>query len=57
MTDKLCEFCGKRKARIRFCSNKCKDRYHNLSNPRGYFKHLRENLDYENGWDAHKDWY
>jgi hypothetical protein len=36
-----------KKARIRFCSNKCKDRYHNLHNPRGKFAHLKEpdNLD------------
>jgi hypothetical protein len=28
------------KARRKFCSNKCKDRYHNVRNPRGYFSHL-----------------
>jgi len=27
-------------ARIKFCSNRCKDRYHNLTNPRGKFAHL-----------------
>ena len=27
-------------ARIKFCSNKCKDKWHNRNNPRGYFAHL-----------------
>lgn len=27
-------------ARIRFCCNKHKDRYHNLNNPRGRYAHL-----------------
>ena len=27
-------------ARIRFCSNKCKDKFHNRHNPRGKFAHL-----------------
>jgi hypothetical protein len=30
----------KKKARVKFCSNKCKDRYHNWNNPRGKFAHL-----------------
>lgn len=30
-----CENCGKAHNRKRFCSNKCKDRYHNKRNPRG----------------------
>ena len=29
------------KARVKFCSNKCKDRYHNINNPRGKFAHLK----------------
>lgn len=33
------EGCNK-KARRRFCSNKHKDRYHNIHNPRGKFAHL-----------------
>ena len=33
--------CNK-KARIKFCSNKCKDRYHNINNPRGKFAHLKD---------------
>lgn len=36
----LLEGCNK-KARIKFCSNKHKDRYHNIHNPRGKFAHLR----------------
>lgn len=34
-TQKLCEQCGRKPARKRFCSNRCKDRYHNTHNPRG----------------------
>ncbi len=38
---KKCECPGcNNKARIRFCSNACKDRYHNIHNPRGKFAHL-----------------
>ncbi len=38
---KKCELDGCNKpARIRFCSNKHKDRYHNIHNPRGKFAHL-----------------
>ena len=62
---KLCENCNKKKARIRFCSNKCKDRFHNKQNPRGYFRHLSSHSrdsehiiamdSREDGWDGHKD--
>ncbi len=31
-----CEQCKKQPARRRFCSNQCKDRWHNLFNARGY---------------------
>ena len=31
--------CNK-EARRKFCSDKHKDQYHNLKNPRGYFDHL-----------------
>jgi hypothetical protein len=38
------EGCNK-KARRKFCSNRCKDRYHNIHNPRGKFAHLNpENM-------------
>lgn len=30
-----CDNCGRPHKRKRFCSNKCKDRYHNKHNPRG----------------------
>jgi len=49
---KQCEGPGCTKpARIRFCSNKCKDRYHNLHNPRGIFAHLKDD-EYEH-YDDH----
>ncbi len=35
----LLEGCHK-KARIKFCSNRHKDRYHNIHNPRGIYAHL-----------------
>jgi len=53
----LLEGCNK-KARRKFCSNKHKDRYHNKTNPRGYFAHLVDNqgdVEDELGWDAHKE--
>ncbi len=40
----LLEGCNN-KARRKFCSNKCKDRYHNIHNPRGKFAYL--NVDYQ----------
>jgi len=49
------------KGRRRFCTNKCKDRYHNINNPRGIFAHLvgqpmRDEIDEgPEGWDGHKD--
>ena len=44
--------------RIKFCSDKHKDKYHNLHNPRGFYKHLKEiepDLDDDGSWDAHKE--
>lgn len=39
---KQCKRIGcQNQARIKFCSNKCKDRYHNVNNPRGKFKYLK----------------
>lgn len=35
MTTVKCEQCGAAHNRKRFCSNKCKDRWHNTRNPRG----------------------
>lgn len=29
----------------RFCGSKCKDRYHNLHNPRGTYRHLAKGGD------------
>jgi len=47
------EGCNK-KARRKFCSNKHKDRYHNIHNPRGYY--AKKNYDEgPEGWDGHKD--
>jgi len=34
--------CGKKTTRPRFCSNRCKDKYHNWTNPRGKFAHLKD---------------
>lgn len=31
-----CAQCGKEHKRKRFCSNKCKDRWHNRNNARGF---------------------
>ena len=31
-----CEQCGKEHIRRRFCSDKCKDTWHNIHNPRGF---------------------
>jgi len=53
MTKCALEGCNK-KARIRFCSNKHKDRYHNIHNPRGKFAHLNPlNEEYDPELDAH----
>lgn len=32
----------KKQARRKFCSNKHKDRFHNLNNPRGHYAHLAD---------------
>lgn len=32
----ICEQCAQEKARKRFCSDKCKDKWHNRFNARGY---------------------
>jgi len=63
---KQCDQCGKQHDRKRFCSNACKDQYHNLHNPRGRaLKHERLTIEeqcyaaamdaVEAGWDGHKD--
>lgn len=31
-----CENCGANHKRRRFCSNTCKDKFHNRTNPRGF---------------------
>ena len=55
-----CEHCNKEHNRERFCSNKCKDRWHNKHNPRGYGLSLQDDRDgiaemagedYASGWD------
>ena len=38
---KKCLQCGKSHNRKKFCSNRCKDLYHNIHNPRGKFAHLK----------------
>jgi len=59
-----CKHCGNPlpAGRKKFCSNRCKDRYHNKNNPRGYFLHLKDSgkinenpeYDWPEGWDGHK---
>lgn len=48
MTQKICPNCFRpvngHPNKI-FCGKKCKDRYHNRVNPRGYFAHLAEERD------------
>lgn len=67
MTDtKRCDNCGRPHKRKRFCSNTCKDRYHNEHNPRGYgLLSDRDGNEWlysdtgrdalEDGWDGHKN--
>ena len=61
-----CDQCRKEHTRKRFCSNRCKDRYHNRHNPRGMARTVSNNTDiddsgydpyggFEEGWDGHKD--
>ena len=62
-----CDNCGKKHDRIRFCSNTCKDKFHNRNNPRGYGIAAKADIE-ENehhaemdgaedaGWDSHKVW-
>ena len=43
MAKRRCPWCGnivKGHSNKRFCGDKCKDRYHNRSNPRGIYAHL-----------------
>lgn len=56
MKKKTCLNCGNTHNRRKFCSDKCKDRYHNRHNPRGYFKHLHPDnrmfdFDYDYDYD------
>lgn len=41
---KKCLTCGNNHNRKKFCSNKCKDKYHNLHNPRGFFSPNKKSL-------------
>lgn len=45
-TPKRCDQCGKplTPRRKRFCCNKCKDHYHNIHNPRGYYAPGKETV-------------
>lgn len=40
----------------KFCGVKCKDQYHNATNPRGYGKRYDWEIvdDYDGSWDAHE---
>ena len=48
-----CKQCGRKHNRKKFCSNKCKDRYHNLHNPRGKFAHLKDKKDFDSHDEEH----
>ena len=65
-----CENCGSTHNRKRFCSNKCKDRWHNKHNLRGMYAPRDSNGEamtmedemhtagmdaVEDGWDGHKN--
>lgn len=40
----------------KFCCQRCKDRYHNTVNPRGYYDPENRPIDdFDGSWDAHKD--
>lgn len=39
-----CKQCGREHNRKKFCSNKCKDRYHNMHNPRGKCAHFANGM-------------
>lgn len=61
---KNCPNCGrtvKGHPNKKFCGQKCKDRFHNFTNPRGYYKpkddwHEEAMSAMEEGWDGHKVW-
>lgn len=67
MAGKKCPHCSRNivgHPNKKFCGQKCKDRYHNTVNPRGYG--LRSQNDdwhteamdaMEEGWDGHKVWF
>jgi hypothetical protein len=42
-TTKSCLQCGQEHTRKKFCSNKCKDRYHNTRNPDRMYRALTYN--------------
>lgn len=65
---KKCPNCGrsvKGHPNKKFCNSSCKDRYHNRTNPRGYYApkdeydegHYEGMNAMEEGWDGHKVWF
>ena len=58
--NKKCPYCNNKiigHPNKKFCNQSHKDKYHNTVNPRGYYKHLKENdYDEDNSWDAHKSY-
>lgn len=44
-----CKYCGAvlKGSRRKFCSNKHKDKFHNETNPRGIFAHLKRDVEWE----------
>lgn len=50
---KRCPHCGsaiKGHPNKKFCGPRCKDKFHNETNPRGYFRHLND--EFERDMDA-----
>ena len=57
-----CKLCQKsiehKHANAKFCNQKCKDKYHNITNPRGYFAQSADDDDnighiFESGYFGH----
>ena len=59
MGNRNCKNCGcsirHKHSNAKFCGLKCKDRFHNRLNPRGYgARRVDEAFDDDLSWDAHK---
>jgi hypothetical protein len=52
----LCDHCGKPHNRKRFCSNKCKDQWHNINNP-VRFERMKDRGLVSEDFDPDDPWY